>query len=230
MKKIISMIIAVIVTAVALTGCNGSSTNSTSNSSSSSNTSSDNDPSGSSSGDSSNGSSSESSSSSSSSEDSSSSSSSESSSGDTSTESDSGNIPNEFGLPLPNTRSGEMAAKALAADEWGALMMLKSDEELSVLVSDKLSLDMMDDSCFITNMFSLHLYRIFLAKPKAGSESIVKSVFEETFDYLKNDPNVALYGGQRESVAGGVAGVTDDGYYYIIIHANGAKIADAMVK
>ena len=88
---------------------------------------------------------------------------------------------------------------------------------------------MLEDGFFISNLISAHLLRVFVAKPKAGSEDAVKAVFDERFDYFKNDPNAAFYPMQWESIDGAVSGVTDDGYYYIIVHKNGAEIADAMV-
>lgn len=136
---------------------------------------------------------------------------------------------NVFGLVLPNTRAGALAAKALAADQWGDMLLLETDEELAVGVSDKLTFDMLEDSCFIAAAADDRKHFVFIAKPKAGGEDTIHGIFNGIFHQYKNDPNAGYNAHQKQDAAGTVTGVTGDGYYYIVVHENGAKIADTMV-
>lgn len=136
---------------------------------------------------------------------------------------------NEFGLELPNTRAGALAAKALAADTWGDMTLLCTDEELAVSVSDKLTSDMLEDSCFIAAAANDRKHFVFIARAKEGGEDMIHGIFNGIFHQYKNDPNAGYNAHQKQDAAGTVTGVTGDGYYYIIVHENGAKIADTMV-
>ncbi len=136
---------------------------------------------------------------------------------------------NGFGLELPNTRAGALAAKALAADSWGAMVLLVTEDELAVSISDKLGLDMLEDSCFIAAAADDRKHFVFIAKPMAGGEDMIHGIFNGIFHQYKNDPNAGYNAHQKQDAAGTVTGVTGDGYYYIIVHENGAGIADAMV-
>lgn len=139
------------------------------------------------------------------------------------------NVENEFGLELPNTRAGEFAAKALAADTWCDMIMLGTDEELAVHVSDTLSFDMLEDSCFIITSVSGRRLLAFIAKPKAENDDTVNGIFKWIFHNYMNDPDAGYTAQEKEDSAGAVSGVTGNGYYYLVVHKNGAQIADAMV-
>lgn len=247
MKKVLSAVLAAIVMVTALSGCNNNTPNESGNSQSSNqgssgensnnNSSSTTEDSSSSSSTSEESSSSSSSDSSSASEDSSgSSSTTEDSSGDGSSASgdtSSNSVPggydtsNEYGLPLPDSRAGELAAKALAADSWGNISML-GEEEVAFLISEDLKFDMLEDYCFLYPMITGRKMLIFIAKAKAGNEDAVKAIFDERYNYYKNDPNAAFYLAEQEDVKGTVSGETNDNYFYIIVHPNGPDIQSVM--
>ena len=136
---------------------------------------------------------------------------------------------NGSGLELPHTRAGALAAKALAADPWGDMILLETDEELAFFVSDKLTSDMLEDSCFIAAAADDRKHFVFIAKPMEGGADTIHGIFNGIFHQYKNEPNRGYNAHQKEDAAGTVSGVTGDGYYYIIVHENGAMIADAMV-
>lgn len=241
MKKVLAAVLAAVVMAASLTGCapsennSGSqSNNSSSADNSSSSSSSDSSSSESSSSDSS---SSESSSSDNSSSDSSSndSSSNESSSSENNSSSDpvesqpSGgyDTANDYGLELPNSRAGELAAKLLAADSFGNIGLM-DEVGVQFVFSEDISFDMLEDYCFLYPAISFRKLMIFIAKPKKSNEAAVKAIFDEKYDYFKNDPNAAFYEQDKIDVQGAVTGVTSDGYYYLIVHPNGSDIQNAI--
>lgn len=138
-------------------------------------------------------------------------------------------VENDFGLELPNTRAGEFAAKALAADPWGDMVRLETDEELAENVSDKLMFDMLEDSCFIAGVTSGRKFLILIAKPNEEHDNTVNEIFDHIFHQYKNDPNRGFTSQEKEDAVGAVSGVTGSGYYYVVVHKDGARIADVMV-
>lgn len=138
-------------------------------------------------------------------------------------------VENDFGLELPNTRAGEFAAKALAADPWGDMVRLETDEELAETVSDKLKFDMLEDSCFIAGVTSGRKFLILIAKPTEENDETVNGLFDHIFHQYKNEANRGFSAAEKEDALGAVTGVTGSGYYYVVVHKDGARIADVMV-
>ncbi len=56
----------------------------------------------------------------------------------------------------------------------------------------------------------------------------LKEAAEAYAQMIKTDPNVAFYPSQQASAEGTVMGTTDDGYIYVIVHADGAEIEKAV--
>ncbi len=217
MKKILTAAIAVIVAALALTGCSDNSNSNNSSDNQSSNTSSSNTSDNSTSSVESN-----------SSEDSTSSdesSSSEESSTDSGEESEP--IIAET-LEFPDTKAGRMVKAALEfnPDEWSMAMTLADDEMLSVSLPD-LNADMFEEYCFAFDMIGINGHTVFVGKAKAGQEEAVKSTIENSLETYKQ--NVSFYPAGQEAAEGAVNGTTDDGYNYFVIHADGENIASAML-
>ena len=100
---------------------------------------------------------------------------------------------------------------------------------VNFVISDKIKFDMLEDYCFIYPAISVGKTVLMVAKPKAGSEDAIKAIFDDRYDYYKNDPNAAFYLADQEHVAGTVGGVTNDGYYYVIVHKDGPAIQSAIV-
>lgn len=217
MKKVLTAALAVIVAALALTGCSDNS-NSNSNNSSSTNQSSGTSTDSSNSIDNST-----SSNESTSSEESNSSEDSSSSSGEESN-------PNAVDLlEFPDTRAGKLAKAGLTShkDEWSAMLNIVDDKDMLEIMLPGLSPDLCEDYCFIIDMVGINSHELLVAKPKAGSEEALKSAFDARFEQIKS-PDRFLYPAGEESVAGAVSGTTDDGYLYIVVHAYGADVAAAM--
>lgn len=121
-----------------------------------------------------------------------------------------------------------MVDAALAyTEEWTKMMnSITTQEEIDILMPG-LKLDTLEDYCLMFDMVGINSQEVLVAKPKAGSEADVKAAFDARFDVIK-DPSRFLYPAGEEAVAGAVSGVTDDGYYYIVVHHMGSEIADAM--
>ena len=91
------------------------------------------------------------------------------------------------------------------------------------------NLENCEEYCFATNIISAQLKKIVVIKPKDGKDGDISAAVDKYFDGVKNDPNIAFYPMQQASAEGAVKGVTDDGYYYVIVHENGEDIAAAMI-
>lgn len=85
-----------------------------------------------------------------------------------------------------------------------------------------------EDSYYYTNVMSPHLYRIVIVKPSEATEEICAQRIEDYANYMKTE--AALYADQEVSAAGTVSGVTDDGFYYVIVHQDGAKGEEALLE
>lgn len=226
MKKFVSMLLVSTMLLTALTACDSNKSNdSDSNPSSSSTASNDS---------ASNSTDSESSAGDSSSEDSA------STPGDSSTDSDTSSDPtsdetsepegiDNSGLPFPDNKAGNLTKTALATDNWPAMDIVSDQEFLGAMFSADFNLESLEEYCFCTNVISAQLNKVIIVKPKADNEAEVSGAIDTYFDAVKNDPNIALYLGQQVSAEGAVKGKTDDGYYYIIVHENGADIESAML-
>lgn len=117
-----------------------------------------------------------------------------------------------------------MAANALAATEWPAMMEIPDAETASMLLG--IDVTLCEDYYLSTQLMSAQLNEIIIVKPTAGNEAAVKEQLDAHFAYIKD--GAAFYPAQEESAAGSVQGETEDGYMYIIVHAEGATIADSL--
>ncbi len=233
MKKFVSMLLVSAMLVTALTACdNGKTNDSDSNPSTSTDSGNSSSTDGNSSSTDSETSSGESSTDNeSSSSDDSASSPEESSSDPESSDPDSGEIaePDNSGLPYPDNKAGNMAKAALATGSWPALDMVSDQDFLDALFIPDFKLESAEEYCFCTSVISAQLYKVVVIKPKADKETEVSEAIDKYFDAIKNDPNIAFYPGQQASAEGAVKNKTDDGYYYIIVHEDGADIESAML-
>lgn len=229
MKKIVSILLVCAMLTATLTACdsNKTSDNSSSTSSTSENSSTES-------------SSSESSSSESSSSESSST---ESNSADSSSTDDSIVVPDDpnnpgdgdggegvdnSGLEFPDNRAGALAKAALATDAWPAMDLVTDPEFVSAMFSADFNVDSYEEFCLSTNFISAAFNKVIIIKPKEGKEEEVSNAFKSYLTMIQ-DPSMMLYPDQEIQIAGTVTGETDDGYYYMIVHENGADIAAAML-
>ena len=121
----------------------------------------------------------------------------------------------------------DLAERALNADEWPGMDFLTTQEYVSALFSDKIILDDLEDYAFASNVISAQLNKILIVKPRADRAEAVEAAMDEYFEYVTTEG--AFYPQQEASAAGSVMGKTSDGYIYMIVHENGAKIADEML-
>lgn len=168
------------------------------------------------------------------------SSSSESSSGSSSSSLESSSDINDFdnsnpivdnsGLDYPDNRAGRMAAAALNTDEWPYMQVVSDPELIGTMFStdkgETFNLDDLEEFCFCTNLISAQLNEVIIVKPVNGREGAVQDVLDSYLNYTQN--GAAFYPDQEISAAGAVSGKTADNYMYLIVHENGAAIADAI--
>lgn len=119
-----------------------------------------------------------------------------------------------------------MAANAMSAIEWPAMMEVADAESAELMLGIDLSL--CEDYYITTQAMSVHLNEVIIIKPTAGSEDAVQQQLDEHFEYIKN--GAAFYPAQEISAAGAVQGKTDNGYLYIIVHENGADAEAALLN
>lgn len=203
MKKLLTAALAMIVTALTLTGCDNSGTTSNNSSNTTSSTTVSSTETSSDEG---------------------------TSSDETSSDPDEESIPSlTERLEFPDTKSGKMAKAAIAfnPDEWSMGMTMADDETLTTLLPD-LTPDMFEEYCFVFDMMPINGHTIFAGKPKAGQEDAVKTALESSLKSYKQQ--VSFYPAGQNSAENAQIGTTDDGYCYFVVHANGAEIADAMTK
>lgn len=133
------------------------------------------------------------------------------------------------GLPFPENRAGEFAKAALATGNWPAMDIVDDQDFLTALFSADFNLEYFEEFCFATNIISSQLNKVIVVKPKADNDAEVSAAVDAYLDAVKNDPNIAFYPMQQVSAEGAVKGKTDDGYYYIIVHKDGADIETEML-
>ncbi len=124
-------------------------------------------------------------------------------------------------------RAEEYANIVMNAVEWPA-MGVKTDAE-DVQLAFSIDTSLCEDYYFADNMMSVHFNRILIAKPSAGNEEALKAQFDSYASYLDNMETDRLYEDQVISLSGRVHGETPDGYYYIIVHEDGAAAEAAML-
>lgn len=126
-----------------------------------------------------------------------------------------------------DTRAAQYAEAALGAVEWPAMMEVTDAEEAMLQFSIDPAL--CEEFYFSGNMMSVHLNRILIAKPAAGSEEVLREQFDSYWAYLNDMEKESLYEAQAASLAGMVRGETSDGYYYIIVHEDGTAAEEALL-
>ena len=130
-------------------------------------------------------------------------------------------------VPDPDGRAARYAEAALNAVEFPSMMeVTRSDYAESFFGLD---LSLCRDFYTANAMISALLSEVIIVNPKEGCEDELKAQMDAHFDYIKNDPNAAFYPEQELSAEGAVSGVTEDGYYYIIVHKDGAAAAEALL-
>lgn len=130
-------------------------------------------------------------------------------------------------LAFPDNKAGRMVKAALSTDAWGYMDIIADQEILNNLIPN-LSLDDCEEHCITTCGMSAQLLYAIAIKSKPESEDKVQSALDGFFDNVKNNPDLGFYPAQQESADGAVKGKTNDGYLYVVIHANGGKTADTM--
>lgn len=134
------------------------------------------------------------------------------------------------GLDFPDNRAGRMAAAALKTDAWPYMEVVSDPELIGTMFStdkgETFNLDDLEEFCFCTNLISAQLNEVIVVKPVNGREGAVKDVIDSYLAYTQN--GAAFYPDQEISAAGAVTGKTADNYIYLIVHENGAAIADAI--
>lgn len=134
------------------------------------------------------------------------------------------------GLEYPDNKAGQMVKAALSVNTWPGMTLAEEQEMVDALFYGRgFIIDNYDEYCLSTNFISGQLCNVFVIKPKEGSENEVETVFNNYMEALKTDRNLTFYPAQEESAAGAVQGKTDDGYYYLIVHVNGADIESDML-
>lgn len=135
-------------------------------------------------------------------------------------------------LSFPDNRAGRMAAAALRTDAWPAMDVVSEVDEIGAMFStdegEVFNLDDLEEYCFCTNVMSAQLNRVIVVKPMNGREGAVEDAINTYLNYSQT--GAAFYPAQEESAAGAVSGKTPDNYIYLIVHKNGAAIADAIAN
>ena len=119
----------------------------------------------------------------------------------------------------------DMAANALTAVEWPAMMEIPDAETASMLLG--IDTTLCEDFYLSTQLMSAQLNEIIIVKPAAGNEAAVKEQLDAHFAYIKD--GAAFYPAQEVSAAGAVQGETEDGYMYILVHENGTDVENALL-
>lgn len=131
-------------------------------------------------------------------------------------------------LEFPDNKAGNLAKAALNVGEWPK-MDIVLPEYMSALISPDFNPDSCEECCFASNVMSVQLNKIIVIKPNEGKESEISDAIDAYFEAVQTDPNLAFYPMQQASAEGAVKGQTNDGYYYMIVHENGADIESAML-
>lgn len=132
-------------------------------------------------------------------------------------------------LSFPDNKAGNIAKTIIETDEWPKMDIVDDQDYLGALFSADFNLDSCEEYCFASNVMSVQLNKIVVIKPKVGSEDEISNAIDAYYEAVQTDPNLAFYPMQQASAEGAVKGKTNDGYYYMIVHANGEDIETAML-
>lgn len=119
----------------------------------------------------------------------------------------------------------QMAANALSAIEWPALIKLENDEMVESYFG--ISADNVEEYSIFMQLMSAHLNEIIVVKPAEGKEADLQAQLDAHFDYIKD--GAAFYPEQELSANGAVMGKTDNGYLYILVHEDGKTAAEGLL-
>lgn len=132
-------------------------------------------------------------------------------------------------LEFPANQAGDMVRTALNtnSENWSEGMEIANNEELTKVLKNDIKADMFEEFCLAFDTFGIG-HTVFVGKAKAGQEEAVKAAVETAFDAYKAE--IAMFPDGAALSDNAVSGLTDDGYLYFVIHADGAAIASAMTS
>lgn len=133
--------------------------------------------------------------------------------------------PEEAVPDMSSSRCAELAQAAVSAVEFPAMEAIY-DAEIAKL-SFGIDTSLCEDYCIMMNLISAQLNEVIVLKPSAGNEETLQKQVNAHLDFQKQ--NAVWYPAQEESVAGAATGITDGGYIYPVIHADGQTAADAII-
>ncbi len=122
--------------------------------------------------------------------------------------------------------AAQMAANALTAIEWPAMMQVEDPEMINGFFGIDAAL--CEDYYISNQMISAQLNEVIIVKPAEGKEADLQAQLDSHFEYIKND--AAFYPEQEPSAEGAVMGKLDNGYLYILVHENAQTAADALLN
>lgn len=122
--------------------------------------------------------------------------------------------------------AAQMAANALTAIEWPAMMNVEDPEMISSFFG--IDTGLCEDFYVSNQVISAQLNEVIIVKPAEGKEADLQAQFDAHFEYIKND--AAFYPDQEPSAEGAVMGKLDNGYLYILVHKNAQAAADALLN
>ena len=141
-------------------------------------------------------------------------------------------ISDTTGYEYPDNRAGDIMMEILNTGEWSMMELqhngTETDAETLSWLYPNLDVSVFEEYCLASTAMSANLYKVVVAKPADGKTAEAQKSVDAYYDYIKNDPNAVAYPSFEESVAGTVKGQTDDGYLYVIVNTDGAKIQDAV--
>ena len=136
---------------------------------------------------------------------------------------------------LPGETSGDNSSDGSESTERTAAALgeaVKNAVEFPAMEDANADFDVTDievvDSFYSVNLMSPQLYRIVIIKPTEETKDAAAKKIEEYAEYMKTE--AAFYPDQEISAAGTVSGVTPDGFYYVIVHEDGAKAEEALLS
>ncbi len=122
--------------------------------------------------------------------------------------------------------AAQMAANALTAIEWPAMMQVEDPEMINGFFGIDAAL--CEDYYISNQMISAQLNEVIIVKPAEGKKADLQAQLDSHFEYIKND--AAFYPEQEPSAEGAVMGELSNGYLYILVHENAQTAADALLN
>ncbi len=122
--------------------------------------------------------------------------------------------------------AAQMAANALTAIEWPAMMNVEDPEMINGFFG--IDTGLCEDFYVSNQMISAQLNEVIIVKPAEGKKDELQAQLDSHFEYIKND--AAFYPEQEPSAEGAVMGELSNGYLYILVHENAQTAADALLN